>query len=447
MTVKTVECIERPRAACALSGALAAMSAMPRVVPIIHSAVGCGGALSGAYSFGAGYLGSGYSGGFSAPTSGVTEREIVFGGAERLREEIESALELIDADLFVVATGCMTEMIGDDVDAVVSEFDGSGGTPVINISTPSFKGNAYYGYELLLDGIFNKYLPPSGDTRPNLVNIFGVVPAYDPFFRGDLEEIARLLGRLGLRANTFFTPDQTFANIQSAPEAALNIVFSRVYAQKFARNFEKRHGVPYWVTDLPIGAAATERFIAELGRRLGVDSELTERVIASETREYYAYFSRAADVFADGDMKYYSICVTNSNYAAPVASYLQNELGWVGLDAYITDTLDDAQKGALSPAFAELGAELLFETDASRIAKTVSRRHPENRGQRYFNDIAPLYIVGSSLEKPLAAARSAAALAVSFPVYNRLITDRSYAGFRGGLHLFEDLLSSLFSGR
>jgi nitrogenase molybdenum-iron protein beta chain len=146
-------------------------------------------------------------------------------------------------------------------------------------------------------------------------------------------------------------------------------------------------------------------------------------------------------------MKYYSIGVTNSNYAAPIAAYLQNELGWVGLDAYVTDTLNDGQKGALAAAFEDIGAEMIFETDTSRIARAISRRHPENRGRRYFDDITPLYIVGSSLEKQLAASRGAASLAVSFPVYNRLITDRSYAGFRGGLHLFEDLLSSIFSGR
>jgi len=441
-------CIERPRSACALSGALASINTLPRVVPIIHSALGCGGGLSSGFSFGAGYLGSGYSGGFSAPSSGITEREIVFGGADRLREEIESALELIDAELFVVVTSCMTEMIGDDIESVVSEFDGSA-TPVIAVNTPSFKGNAYYGYETLLDAVFNRYLPGAKENYPALVNIFGVVPAYDPFFRGDLAEIARLLRRLGLCVNTFFTPDQTFASIEKAPCAALNIVFSRTYANGFATDFTSRNNSKMWVTDLPIGAVATSAFLAELAAKLNIAPQTVNAVTAEETKIYYDYFARAADMFADGDLKYYSVTVTNSNYAIPVASFLQRELGWVGLNAFITDILSTAQRAALFEAFtaADLDAILLFETDTSQIVKTVSHLYPENRGQRYFDDITPLYVVGSSLEKPFAISRGAGNLAVSFPVYNRLIMDRGYAGYRGGLHLFEDLIGSLIGGR
>jgi nitrogenase molybdenum-iron protein beta chain len=447
MAVKTVECIERPRAACALSGALAAMSALPGVVPIIHSALGCGGSLASSFAFGAGYFGTGYCSGFLSPSSGITEREIIFGGNDRLTEEITTAAELIDAELFVVVTSCMTEMIGDDAQSAASEAVSD--VPVIALSTPSFKGNAYSGYEILIDGIFNNYLPVSAERDAGLVNIFGIVPAYDPFFRGDLEEIARLLSKLGLRANTFFTPDQTFDNILSAPSAALNLVFSPVYATGFAKRFEEKHGTPYWVTDIPIGAEATDRFLRELASRLDVDEATVNALIECENREYYGYFSRTADLFSDGDLKYYSVTVTNSNYVVPVASFLQKELGWVGLDAYVTDTLTDRQSAALRGAYdaAGLTAELLFETDTSLIAKAITQRHPENHGERYFDDVNPLFIVGSTLEKATAVKRGAGSLSVSYPTYNRAILDRGNAGYRGGLHFFEDILSSIVSPR
>jgi nitrogenase molybdenum-iron protein beta chain len=438
--------VEKPRSACALSGALVSISALPGVVPIIHSATGCGGGLSMASSFGGGYFGSGYCSGYSAPTSSITETDIVFGGSERLSEQITATMELIDARLFVVATGCMTEMIGDDVFGVVNEFDGK---PIIAINTPSFQGDSYAGYEILLHGIFNHYLPVSTQKDEKLVNIFGLVPAYDPFFRGDLEEIARLLKSLGLRVNTFFTPDQTFENILTAPNAGLNIVFSHVYGTGFAERFEERHGTPFWITDIPIGAEAADRFLTEAGERLGIDSETVKTVIARENREYYGYFERCADVFCDGDMKYYSVVVSNSNYAVPIASFLQKELGWVGLESFVTDQLQDPQKEALQNAYnvAGLDSELLFETDTSKIVKTIAKRHPENRGQRYFDDISPLFIVGSSLEKVAAAKRQASLLSVSYPVYNRIILDRGYAGYRGGLHLFEDLIDVIVSPR
>jgi nitrogenase molybdenum-iron protein beta chain len=249
--------------------------------------------------------------------------------------------------------------------------------------------------------------------------------------------------------NTFFTPDQTFESITSAPRAGLNILFSRAYGAGFVKRFEEKHGAPYWITDLPVGAEATDRFLLALGERLGLPASEVQALLARENDTYYGYFSRCADLFCDGDMKYYSVSVTNANYAVPIASFLQKELGWVGLEAFVTDTLNDVQRGALEDAYraAKLDAELIFETDTSQISKALTKRHPENHGQRYFDSVSPLFIVGSSLEKAVAAKRGAGLLCASYPVYNRAILDRGYAGYRGGLHLFEDILSSVVSPR
>jgi nitrogenase molybdenum-iron protein beta chain len=445
---KKVNCIERPRAACALSGALVTIGALPGVVAISHTALGCGGNLANASSFGSGYFGAGYCSGASVPTSAVTEKETIFGGVDRLREQIMSTEELIDARLFIVATGCMTEIIGDDVESVVGEF-ADAETPVLAVSTPSFKGDSYAGYEIVLDALFNRFVPPQTAKDPALVNIFGLVPAFDPFFRGDLAEIAALLARLGLRANTFFTPDQNFENILDAPKAALNIVFSRVRLAAFAEKFERKHGTPFWVTDLPIGAAASDRFLAALGQRLHIPAAKINALIETENSAYYGYFERTVDLVADGDLRFYTSTVTNGNYAIPALSFAQNELGWVALEAFVTDQLDEKQRSALLTAWAEaeLAAPLFFETDTGRIAKTIAGRHPLNRGQRYFDDDTPLYILGSTLERPLAAKRGASQLSISFPVFNRLIVDRGYAGYRGGLHFLEDIYSAFVAPR
>jgi nitrogenase molybdenum-iron protein beta chain len=440
--------IERPRAACALSGALAAISVLPDTVAIIHSALGCGGGLGMSTAFGAGYLGAGYCSGLSSPSSAITEKEIIFGGTDRLSEQIKSTLELIDARLYVVATSCMTEMIGDDVFGTVSEFENKE-KAVIAINTPSFKGNSYAGYEILIDGIFNRYLISSSQKDEKLINLFGIIPAYDPFFRGDLAEIARLLNALGFKVNTFFTPDQTFDNIQSAPSAALNIVFSHVYAASFAEKFRDKHQTPFWISDLPIGAQATDRFLHTFAEKTQLPSALVEALIERENREYYGYFARIADLMGDGDMKYYAVVASNANYAIPAASFLQNELGWVVLESFVTDQLSNTQKKNLECAFSGSGinSELIWETDTTQIAKTVVRKLPENQGQRYYDDYTPLYIIGSSLEKSLAAKRGAAQLSISYPVYNRVILDRGYAGYRGGLHLLEDLIDILVAPR
>ncbi|MBP1736870.1 MAG: putative nitrogenase iron-molybdenum protein beta chain [Oscillospiraceae bacterium] len=260
--------IERPRTTCSLGGALAAISSLPGVVPISHTASGCAGNLGGATAANSGYCGSSYCSGQSVPVSNISEQHVIFGGGNRLEEEIRSARELLEADLFVVTTGCMTEIIADDVSGVVSEFQDDGGAPVICINTPSFEADAYGGYEILLHALFNEFLPVRTKKRTNLVNLFGVVPLFDPFFRGDLEELKRLLHRLGLQVNTFFTADQAFADLKTAPEAALNLVLSSVRGVEVAQAFQERHGTPYLVTELPVGAEATEEFLLRTAQAL-----------------------------------------------------------------------------------------------------------------------------------------------------------------------------------
>lgn len=446
MSEKHFEFIDKQRTSCALGGALAAISSLPDVIPIIHTSAGCGGNLMNSVSLGAGNLGSSYCSGASAPSSAVTETEIVFGGNERLREQIKSTLKLIDGKLYIVATGCMTEMIGDDAEGAAGEFADEG-EPVIAIKTPSFKGDSYAGYEILLDGIFNKWLGKGSEKDSKLVNVFGIVPGYDPFFRGDLEEIERIGAKLGLTVNTFFSPTQTFDNITSATKASLNIIFSQTRCLEFAEKFEQRHGTPFWVTDLPIGPEAADTFIRELGGKLKLDNAAVENIIKSENDLYYRYFERTVDSYSDGGFRHYAVTVTNSNYAIPLNRYLYGELGWIPIDVFVTDVLTDDQKDKLVKGFTDLPVKPQFEGSAIKIERAISRNHPENRGQRFFDSLSPMYIVGSVLEKRTAAKRGAKHLSVSFPAFDRTIVTNGYAGYRGGLRLYEDLIDQINKGK
>lgn len=439
--------VERPRTTCALGGAIAVINALPGVTLVNHTAIGCGGNLSGVITGGGGNMGDGTFSGSHMPSSAVGEREIVFGGAERLTEEIKNALDIIDAELFVVATGCMTEMIGDDVEAAVRAVKNPR-KPIINISTPSFKGDAYYGYEVILDAIFNKFIPKKETKNKKLVNIFGIVPGFDPFFRGDLYEIKRLLEKLGLEVNTFFTADQTFEkNVLSAAEASLNILLSPVWGTSIVKNFEEVHGTPYYQTTLPIGAIQTEEFLRGLAEHIEIPGDVLEDVISKEADIYYADFVRATDTITNRQWYFYSATVTNSNYAIPVGRYLYQELGWHQEDTIVTDILKPVRKRALTKAFeaADFGSRLTLDTDTQRISRELIKRRPRNQGQRYWDNNTPFFLLGSSLDRTTAAEIGGQALPISFPLSSRLITTRGYAGYRGGLQLVEDIFSTLLA--
>ncbi len=442
--------IERPRYSCALGGALSTMRAISKAVPIIHAASGCGYNLYNAINAGSAYLGGGYCGATSLPSSNVAEKEIVFGGESRLEEEISTTLEVMDADLFVVLSGCMVEMIGDDIDSVVKRFENSD-KPVIAISTPSFKGNSYYGYDLLIEGLVNNYIEPAGEKLDKTVNILGIVPGGDVFWKGNLKEIKRVLSLIGVKANTLFGEGEGLNDIRRSSASALNIVLSEIYGVKAAQSYEEKFSIPYLTRQVPIGYLQTESFLREIGRYFGVSEEAVEKALETERIIYYDYFERFTDIYTDADLQRYAVVVGDANYAPSVTRFISDELGWIPKLSVITDILTDKQKSGLEKNYENLDSGLKvhvkFETNTAAIGKFLREAWEPNKNQKYYDAFSPAVVFGSIMEKGLAGSLNAPLITVSYPVTNRIVLNRTYVGFNGGLSLTEDALSTLVAGR
>ena len=160
--------LDKQRYKCAL-GAMQTVQAIERAIPILHSGPGCAQKLSD---------GNGSSGYFSPnifPCTSINEKDVVFGGVKKLHSTIDNALKVIDADLYVVLTGCIPEIVGDDSGEVVSEF-ADAEKPVIYAPTAGFKGNNYRGHEQIIDAIIDQYTKKTDKKEKGLVNIWADVP-------------------------------------------------------------------------------------------------------------------------------------------------------------------------------------------------------------------------------------------------------------------------------
>ncbi len=442
--------IERPRYVCALGGATATITALPGGIPILHSASGCTGNFAWSQNGGSGLQVGGYCGTLSIPSSNVQERDVVFGGDARLREQIESTLKIMDGSIFAVLTGCVTEVIGDDIKTVVSDFRAQG-VPIIGAETGGFKGNAYWGYDLALQALFRDFLERGVAKVKKSVNLWGVVPSADPFWRGNLEGIRNLLEALGLTVNSFFLAEDTIDGIRKAAGAELNIVVSHVYGVEAAKAFEEMHGVPYLSVPLPIGASASEAFLKTVSKVLNLSDKKVRAVITREKRAYFRFLEPMTDCFNDLDLQRYAVVVGDANYATSITKFLADDLGWLPELTICTDPLKDEEKQRLVAQLDRLESKysptLVFETDGSRAVEHLQKKWPPSSGQKYYNAFSPAFVIGSSLERELAQAIGAPHLSVSFPVANRAILDRGYTGFRGGLRLVEDVLSTVIAGR
>jgi len=442
--------IERARYLCSLGGAVGTVTALPGAVPILHSASGCAGNFAWTQNGGSGLQVGGYCGSLTVPSSNIGETEVVFGGEERLREQIKNTLEVIRGGLYVVMTGCVPEVIGDDIFAVVNDFR-SEGVPIVGAATGGFRGDSYWGYDLVLQSLFKDYLTKGLPKVKGRVNLWGIVPYMDPFWRGNLEGARHLLELVGLEVNSFFTPADTLEAFQEAGSAELNIVVSDIYGQRAAARFEELHGTPFVTVPLPVGVSASEAFLNQIADALSLDLSSVHEVIAREKRHYYHILEPLTDCYNDLDLQRYAVVVGDANYAVALTRFLADDLGWLPVLTVVTDKVREEDQPGLAGRVAGLASgfetSLVFESDTSEVLGHLNRVWPRGGGQKYYNSFSPAFVVGSSLDRELALSIGAPHLSVSFPVGNRAVLDRGYTGFRGGLRLAEDLISAIVVNR
>lgn len=443
--------IDRPRHTCALGGALYALRALPRVVPVIHASPGCGFNVFNAVNAGAGHLGGGWCGGACWPSSNVTEREIVFGGEGRLREQILSTFEVMDGDLYVVLSGCMVEMIGDDIARVAGEI-ADPPAPLLAVPTPSFSGNSLSGYDMVMRGLFEGLSRKGGRRERASVNLLGLAPGQDLFFRGNLVELSRLLGELGLRANTFFGDGEGLDSFARAGRAGLTVRLSPACGREAAAFLREERGVPEIAVPLPVGAVQTGEFLRAVARASGVDPRKAARLAAREEARYYDYLERVADIANDIDLQRYAAVVADACYAPAYARFLAEELGWIPVMAAVTDPLGPAATEDTLSAFRTPegcpAPQVRFLTGASDISgawREIAGTCRESG--RYRDSFTPGAVVGSVYERELAEEAGWALSVQSFPATNRVIFQEARAGYNGGLSFVSDLLTTLVSGR
>jgi nitrogenase molybdenum-iron protein beta chain len=417
----------------------------------MHSGPGCAANFSWTQNGAAGLAVGDRCAGLSVPGSNLQETEVVFGGHDRLHEQIRHTLEIMDGDLYFVLTGCVPEVIGDDVESVVREFAGAG-APVISASTAGFKGSSYFGYEQVLKALFKNVVKAGAPRRANLVNVWGLPPMMDVFWKGNLKGTAGLLALLGFETNAFFGPEAAFSDIENAAGARLNIVLSDLYGLEAAELFKERHGVDFITTPPPFGAAASERFLETVGAALGLRSEKIAAIVRSEGERHYRQLEPLLDVYNDMEAQRYAITIGDANYAFAVADFLADDMGWLPELVIVTDDLQPEARTRLMEKRRARGlaepARVLFEPNGAAAAAAIDDDgwRPEN-WKKYHNGRLPAFVVGSSLDRGLAAALGAGHLSLSFPVSNRAVISRGYTGYDGGLVLMEDVISALIGAR
>ena len=424
---------ENPKGGCVLAGINSVLGAIDRVCPIYHSGPGCCMQTTAADQGQSGHKSSRFVSSVSLPSTNMLEKEVVFGGTEKLRTTVQGAIDIIDADAYFVLTGCTAGIIGDDIVSVTEEFQDKGYS-VYPIETPGFVGDSNLGYETVWTTMINQVIEEDVPKDDKLVNIFGIIPYHDPFWSGALEEIDRILSALGLKVNTFFTKHQGIETIRKCSGAALNIIINPWLFKGPAKKMEQKFGIPsIRVPGLFVGATDTTKFVRQVAEALHLDQEIVDKVIAAEEKYVYDYLAQSVGGVS---WKRFAV-VADANNAVGITRYLANDFSFTPVLVIVSEPLfRQEDKDRIVAQIEDLEyakpPKVIFASDQYEINQALREEEEEIT-----------LLIGSGNEREVALEKDIQFILAAFPMNERLVFNRTYAGYRGSLTFTEDLYDNL----
>lgn len=416
---------------CAPLGASLAFKGVEGAIGLLHGSQGCATYIRR-------YLISHFREPVDIASSSFDEQAVIFGGRERLLEALTNVVSQYEPQLVGIATTCLSETIGDDLKSFLQGVKLP--CELVRVSTPSYRGTHFDGFHAAVRALVEQLaVEPAPVSRR--VNLFpGLI---SPAEIRHLREIAQAFGLEAMILPDYsesldgaswgeyhaIAPGGTpLAAIRTSGAALASIQLSRVLepAESAAELLRERFGQPVYLTGLPLGVSACDRFFAALAEIAGTavpasfESERGRLIDAYADCHKYVYGRRAL-VYGDED------------WVVTVAAFLEE----IGMLPVICAT------GGQSAGYdAEL--KQLKGYDAQRCVKDVDMERVSELARA--NDVE--IMIGHSKGYKLARELGVPLVRVGFPVHDRTYGPRlMHLGYRGTLDLFDRVVNALLAKR
>ena len=255
-------------------------------------------------------------------TSSFTEGSSVFGGQSNLLQALNNLFTIYDPDVVAVHTTCLSETIGDDIPQIAEKAREKGFIPdgkyVIHANTPSYVGSHVTGFSNMVKAMVDYLAEPS----PHKTQVVNVTPGWvEP---ADMREIKRLCWQMGVEPILFpdtsdvldapqtgeyeFYPKGgvTVGELKQTGSSMATLALGPTCSAAAARALDTKCGVPCEILDLPIGLAATDRFVDALRRTANVKvpayvEEERGRVVDIVTDMHQYFHGKRVALWGDPD--------------------------------------------------------------------------------------------------------------------------------------------------
>ena len=304
-----------PAKTCQPIGAMYASLGINKCLPHSHGSQGCC-----AYHRSA--LTRHYKEPIMSGTSSFTEGSSVFGGQSNLLQAIDNMFTIYDPDVIAIHTTCLSETIGDDIPQIVEKAREKGLMPpgkyIIHANTPSYVGSHITGFSNMVKAMVD-YLAEPVDFKTGRINI---IPGWvEP---SDMREIHRICKMMKIDEIMF--PDTsdvldapqtgnyemypkggvTISQLKATGSSQATIALGKLTSATAARALETKCNVPCEILDLPIGLAATDRFIEALSNAANVSiptsiEDERGRLVDMITDMHQYFYGKTVALWGDPD--------------------------------------------------------------------------------------------------------------------------------------------------
>lgn len=282
---------------CKLSGSAYAVSEIKGALPLIHGPTGC----SFHQRLTPGRL---YEPIYRLANTNITERDVIYGSEETLREQIKNTYKRYHPSLIAILPTCVSALIGDDIPGICQGIKSQVPCDLIYVDSKGFSNRSRESMDDSMQEAAKSWIKPQStacevrgcgqeevvkalidqlmeekDIIENSVNleIFG---RYRGCFERCLAETKKIFADIGIRVNTTIL-GCTVDDIKRAPAAQLNIIMRDRMA---ATRMKEKFGTEYFRKGPNhYGIYGTERFFLEVASALSLEGE-AESALKSETK-------------------------------------------------------------------------------------------------------------------------------------------------------------------
>ncbi|MDN2581074.1 ferredoxin:protochlorophyllide reductase (ATP-dependent) subunit B [Aquibium sp. ELW1220] len=349
--------------------------------------------------------------------------------AEIFKIACRDAVERFKPEAIIVGASCTAELIQDDPAGLAAAL--ALPIPVIPLELPSYSKKENWGAAETFYRLVRAFAPAPQRPAPRVVrpagerscNILG--PTSLGFrHRDDIEEVRRMLERLGVIVNLVAPLGASPSDLARLPDADFNVVLYPEIAGTAADWLKRNHGQAF-VSIPPIGVRATADFLAAVAGLAGVAAPA-----ASPAALRMPWYSRSIDsTYLTGKRVFIFGDATHAVAAARVAA---DELGFAvcGLGTYSREFAREVRAAAV-----RYGVEPLISDDHLAVEDAIIAAQPE-------------LILGTQMERHVAKRLRIPCAVISAPVHVQDFPARysPQMGHEGANVLFDSWVHPLMMG-